>query len=246
MSNPELWVAFLTLTLLEIVLGIDNIIMLTILVGRLPKKEQAFGRFFGLSAAMVTRIALLLSLSWIMKLTEPLVTILTRSFSGRDLILIVGGLFLVAKSTHEIHHTVEGSDADPSENTEGHAHKEHHSKKRKQFLSVIIQIGLVDIVFSLDSVITAVGLVDKVSVMIAAIIASMFCMMIAAKYIGDFVDKHPTIKMLALSFLILIGFILIADGFDLHIPKGYAYCAMAFSMAVEALNIRMRSKRESV
>lgn len=228
LADPQVWLAFFTLAALEIVLGIDNIIFISILVGRLPRAQQARGRFIGLSLAMITRILLLLSLTWIMRLTAPLFTILGTDFSGRDLILIGGGAFLLAKSTLEIHHSLEGME-------EG-----QRNVRQAGFAMMMIQIAIIDIVFSLDSVITAVGLVDQVEVMVAAIIAAVLVMMWAAKPIGEYVDKHPTIKMLALSFLIMIGVALVAEGFEFHIPKGYLYFAMAFSLGVEMLNLRLR------
>lgn len=231
-TDPQAWIALITLTSLEIVLGIDNIIILTILVGKLPPSERQFGRIFGLSLAMGTRILLLLSLVWVMKLTVPLFEVFGKGITGRDIILIGGGLFLIAKSTQEIHQNMEGD------------HEYHDdNKKRVSFLSVIIQIGLVDIIFSLDSVITAVGLVNQIPIMIIAIVISVLIMMFAAKAIGDFVDAHPTIKMLALSFLILVGVVLVADGMDFHIPRGYVYFAMAYSVVVEMLNLKFRAKR---
>lgn len=232
-NDPRAWIALFTLTALEIVLGIDNIIFITILVGKLPPKERQLARLFGLSLAMGTRILLLLSLVWVMKLTKPLFTLLDQAFSGRDLILILGGLFLMAKSTHEIHQAIEG----PSEKIE------EERRVSKKFLSTVIQIGLLDIIFSLDSVITAVGLVQYLPIMILAIVIAVLIMMVAAKPIGDFVDQHLTIKTLALSFLILIGMALIAEGFNFHIPKGYIYFAMAYSTAVEMLNLRLRAKK---
>jgi predicted tellurium resistance membrane protein TerC len=228
LADPQVWLAFLTLAALEIVLGIDNIIFISILVGRLPRSQQARGRFIGLSLAMLTRIALLLSLTWIMRLTQPLFALLGNEFSGRDLILIGGGAFLLAKSTLEIHHSLEG------------AEEAQRRVKQAGFAVMMIQIAIIDIVFSLDSVITAVGLVDQVEVMIAAIVASVLVMMMAAAPIGRFVDKHPTIKVLALSFLTMIGVALVAEGFEFHIPKGYLYFAMAFSLGVEMLNLRLR------
>ena len=230
--NLEIWIALLTLTALEIVLGIDNIIFITVLAGRLPKEHRNRGRIIGLAMAMITRILLLLSLTWIMGLTKPLFQMLSQDISGSDIILLFGGLFLLAKSTHEIHSNLEGN--------------EDHIEKPKvvSFASIIIQIALLDIIFSLDSVITAVGLVNQLPIMITAIIIAIIVMMVAAKSIGDFVESHPTIKMLALSFLILIGFSLIGEGLDFHIPKGYIYFAMAFSISIEMLNIRMRSKRK--
>jgi predicted tellurium resistance membrane protein TerC len=233
-TDPQAWIALFTLTALEIVLGIDNIIVLTILVGKLPHEDRQMGRIFGLTLAMGTRILLLLSLVWIMKLIVPLFTVFGRAITGKDIILILGGLFLIAKSTHEIHQSIESHD-DPARAFE----------KKMSFLSIIIQIALIDIIFSLDSVITAVGLVNQLPIMILAIVISVFVMMFAAKSIGDYVDRHPTIKMLALSFLILVGFVLIADGMDFHIPKGYVYFAMAYSVAVEMLNIRLRKRHQT-
>jgi predicted tellurium resistance membrane protein TerC len=232
--DPHAWLALLTLTALEIVLGIDNIIFLTILVGRLPKKEQPLARVFGLSFAMATRIALLFSLVWVMRLTTPLFTLFDYSFSGRDLILFFGGLFLMAKSIHEIHKSMEEHET---------PEQQLHVSKRMGFISVVLQIGIIDIIFSLDSVITAVGLVDQVSIMVIAIVIAIVVMMLAAKTIGEIVEKHPTIKMLALSFLILVGFALISEGLGLHIPKGYLYFAMAYSVLVEMLNLKIRSKK---
>ena len=231
-SNPEAWVALATLTALEIVLGIDNIIFISILVGRLPQEQRNRGRIIGLGLAMGMRILLLLSLAWIMKLTAPIFMLLGKEISGRDLILILGGLFLLWKSTHEIHNSLAG--------------EEHHESGKgvASFASVITQIAIIDIVFSLDSVITAVGLAKDLMVMILAIVIAVGVMMVSAKALGDFVDNHPTIKMLALSFLTLIGFTLIAEGWDLHIPKGYIYFAMAFSIGVEMLNLRVRKRRE--
>ena len=232
--DPSAWMALATLTLLEIVLGIDNIIFISILVGKLPPQQRQRARVLGLAGAMITRVLLLLSLAWVMRLTHPLFSILDEAISGRDIILIVGGLFLLAKSTHEIHGSLEGSD----NSEEGSTGKVvHHG-----FVATLIQIAILDIIFSLDSVITAVGMASHVPVMILAIVIAVGVMMFAAKAIGDFVDNHPTIKMLALSFLILVGVALIAEGFELHIPKGYIYFAMAFSVGVEMLNIRMRKK----
>ncbi|MFQ5640355.1 MAG: TerC family protein [bacterium] len=230
-TDPQAWIALATLTLLEIVLGIDNIIFISILVGRLPDKNRNRARVLGLGLAMITRIALLLSLTWVMGLTAPLFTILKQEISGRDMILILGGLFLLGKSTHEIHNSLEGED------------DAHESKVSAGFVSVLIQIAVIDIVFSLDSVITAVGLAEHLPVMILAIVAAVGVMMFSARAIGDFVDGHPTIKMLALSFLILVGMALFGEGFELHIPKGYIYFAMAFSVGVEMLNLKMRAKR---
>ena len=229
-TNPEIWVAFLTLTALEIVLGIDNIIFISILVSRLPKHQQARARFVGLSLAMGTRILLLLSIAWVMRLTADLFTVMGEGISGRDLILFFGGLFLLFKSTLEIWHSVEGEE-------EGHA---GGGAAKAGFTSIILQIAVIDIIFSLDSVITAVGLVENVPVMVAAIVIAVLVMMLAAGTISDFIDKHPTLKILALSFLIVVGTLLVAEAFDVHVPKGYVYFAMAFSLGVEALNIRMR------
>ena len=232
LTDPHVWLAFITLTAMEIVLGIDNIIFLAILVGRLPKEQQKKARYIGLSLAMVSRILLLLSLAWLMKLTTPLFAILGNEISGRDIVLIVGGLFLLFKSTMEIDTSLEGTE---------------HEKKAggsASFIGVVSQIAVIDIIFSLHSVITAVGMAQHVEVMVAAIVIAMIVMMLSAGAISDFIDKHPTIKMLALSFLILIGVALIADGFELHIPKGYIYFAMAFSVMVEILNLRLRKKRE--
>lgn len=228
--SPELWIALLTLTALEIVLGIDNIIFISILAGKLPQAQQKNARLIGLALAMLTRIGLLFSLSWIMKLTQPMFTIISQEISGRDIILIVGGLFLLAKSTHEIHSKLEGD--------------EGASSKRvgPSFIGVIIQIALLDIVFSLDSVITAIGMVSNLAIMISAVVIAVVFMMFFSGSISSFVEKHPTIKILALSFLLLIGVTLIAEGFDQHISKGYIYFAMAFSVFVEMLNLRMRGK----
>ncbi len=233
-TDPQYLIAFLTLTVLEIVLGIDNIIFISIVSGKLPEVQQPKARLVGLSLAMIMRILLLLSLTWIMRLTSPLFEILSQQISGRDLILIVGGLFLIGKSTFEIHDKLEGEEGSKS------------SQIFPSFTSVIIQILLLDIVFSLDSVITAVGMVDKVGVMIAAVVVAVIFMMIFSSPISNFVHKHPTIKILALSFLILIGLSLLAEGFDQHIPKGYIYFAMAFTVFVEMLNLRIRSKSKPV
>jgi predicted tellurium resistance membrane protein TerC len=230
LSSPEAWIALTTLTLLEIVLGVDNIIFISILVGRLPDAQRQRARLLGLTFAMGTRILLLLLLTWIMRLQTNLFTAFGVDISGRDLILLGGGLFLIAKATLEIHSSLEGD------------HAEGHEVRHAKFLSVIFQIGIIDIVFSLDSVITAVGLANDVIVMIIAIVIAVIVMMFAAGAIGRFVDNHPTIKMLALSFLVLIGVALIAEGADVHVPKSYIYFAMAFSVVVELLNIRMRGK----
>ena len=234
LADPNIWIAFGTLTLLELVLGIDNIIFISILAGKLPEDQQAKARYIGLTLALIMRVILLFSLSWVMSLTYPLFTVWEYSVSGRDLILILGGLFLIGKSTHEIHGSLEGE--------KGHIAK----KTYPSFTSVIVQIGLLDIVFSLDSVITAIGMVDKIPVMIAAVIVSMVVMIIFAGTISDFVQRRPTIKMLALSFLLLIGFTLVVEGFHLHIPKGYIYFAMAFSIFVEFLNLQIRRKADPV
>ena len=229
--SPEAWIALATLTALEIVLGIDNIIFISILVGRLPEQQRDFARRAGLGLAMIARLALLFSISWVMGLTEPWFTVFRQEISGRDVILIGGGLFLLAKSTHEIHNSLEGEDEDGN-----------GAVVVNGLGMVLAQIAVLDIVFSLDSVITAVGLVEHVSLMAVAIVLAVGVMLLAAEPIGDFVDRHPTIKMLALSFLILVGLTLLVEGFDVHVPKGYIYFAMAFSVAVEMLNIRMRRK----
>jgi len=229
-SDPQAWIALVTLTALEIVLGIDNIIFISILAGKLPHNEQAKARTLGLTLAMFTRIALLFSLTIIMRLTAPLFTVLGNEISGRDIILIVGGLFLIAKSTHEIHEKLEGDEGKTSR------------KVTASFASVIIQIMLLDIVFSLDSVITAIGMASALGIMVIAVVIAVIFMMIFAGAISDFVQKRPTIKMLALSFLLLIGVTLIAEGLDQHIPKGYIYFAMAFSVFVEMLNLKLRGR----
>lgn len=234
LQNPEAWVALATLLALEIVLGIDNIIFITILVGRLPQEQRDLARTLGIGFAMVSRLALLFSLAWIIGLVDPWFSIFGYEISGRDLVLIVGGIFLLVKATHEIHNSLEvvkETDTAPA----GYG-----------FYATIMQITLLDIVFSLDSVITAVGLVQHVSVMVLAIVGSVGVMLFAAKPIGNFVDAHPTIKMLALSFLMLIGFTLVAEGFDVHVPKGYIYFAMAFSVMVELLNIRVHRGKTTV
>ena len=232
LTSPEAWIAFATLTLLELVLGIDNIIFISILVDKLPRAQQEFARRLGLFMAMFMRIGLLLVLAWIVGLVEPLFTVFGQEISGRDLILIAGGLFLVWKSTTEIHGSLEGE--------EGHA----ASAVKATFAAVIFQIMLIDLVFSLDSIITAVGMVDDVRVMIAAVIVSVALMMLFASPIGRFVSDHPTIKMLALSFLVVVGVVLMAEGFDHHVPKGYVYFAMAFSLGVELLNIKLRKRAQ--
>ena len=233
LASPEAWIALATLTSLEIVLGIDNIIFISILVGRLPEKQRDIARSLGLGLAMIARLGLLFSISWVMGLTEPWFTLMDRAFSGRDLILIGGGLFLLAKATHEIHNSLEGVVHEDAPNSAAVA----------SFGSVLVQIGVLDIIFSLDSVITAVGLSDHISIMAIAIVLSVAVMLFAAKSIGDFVDEHPTIKILALSFLIMVGMTLMVEGFGVHVPKGYIYFAMAFSITVEMINLRMRKNQ---
>ena len=240
--DSNLWIAFFMLAALEIVLGIDNIIFISILVGRLPPEKRDVARRLGLGFAMVSRIALLFSLSWVMTLTTPLFAIFGKEISGRDLILLGGGLFLLYKASNEIFHEVEGKAAGEGPAVEDAAVVAGKTGSTL-FWGTIVQIGIVDIVFSLDSVITAVGMVDQISVMVAAVIASVAVMMFAAKPIGEFVDRHPSIKVLALSFLTMVGTLLVAEAFGVHVPKGYVYTAMLFSLAVEALNIRARSKR---
>ncbi|MBN1379256.1 MAG: TerC family protein [Gammaproteobacteria bacterium] len=233
-SDPQAWIALATLTALEIVLGVDNIIFISILVGRLPTNQQPSARTLGLGLAMLTRIGLLFCLTWAMGLTEPLFSILDQAISGRDIILIAGGLFLLSKSTHEIHSALE-IDADAPV----------IRRAARQYISILVQVALLDIVFSLDSVITAVGLVDQLSIMVIAIMLAVAVMMLAAGAISRFVNDHPTIKMLALSFLILIGFALVAEGLDFHIPRGYIYFAMAFSVMVELLNMKIRNRKSA-
>jgi predicted tellurium resistance membrane protein TerC len=228
LTDPQIWVALVTLTFLEIVLGVDNIIFISILSGKLPEAQQPRARRLGLLGAMVMRVILLFSLAWIIRLTEPWFEVVGQEISGRDLILILGGLFLLGKSTYEIHDKLEGE--------EGHA----SAKVAASFMSVIVQIMLLDIVFSLDSVITAVGMVDELWVMITAVVIAVLIMMLSAETISAFVHKHPTVKMLALSFLLLIGLSLLLEGFDHHIPKGYIYFAMGFSVFVEMINLRLR------
>jgi predicted tellurium resistance membrane protein TerC len=230
LADPQAWIAFFTLTALELVLGIDNIIFISILVDRLPAARREFTRRVGLGLAMFMRIALLLTLAWLVGLTAPIFTVLGEEISGRDLILIAGGLFLIWKATGEIHGLIEG---------------EEHPEQRKAattFAGILAQIAIIDLVFSLDSIITAVGMVNDIRVMVAAVVASVLLMMVAAGPIGRFVSRHPTVKTLALSFLIMVGMALVADGLDFHVPKGYIYFAMAFSVAVEMLNLRMRAK----
>lgn len=233
MTNSEMWIALGTLTALEIVLGIDNIIFISVLVSRLPQQQRNWARRVGLGLAMIARLGLLFSISFVMGLTAPLFTVLRQAISGRDLILIIGGLFLLAKATHEIHESLEGTD------------EQEISSAPTGFGMMLFQITLLDIVFSLDSVITAVGLVNDVSVMAVAIIGAVLVMMFAARPIGDFVDAHPTLKILALSFLILVGATLMVEGFDVHVPKEYMYFAMAFSVAVEMINLRIRARPAS-
>ena len=241
LSDPNVWIAFFTLSALEIVLGIDNIIFISVIANRLPIEIREKVRRFGLFFALVTRILLLLSLSWVMNLTTPLFTFLEHAISGRDLILLLGGFFLIWKASKEIYVEVEVGEHDEA------SHSENNRAIQKSipalFVGSVLQIGLLDIIFSLDSVITAVGIVDQISVMIAAVIASILIMLMAAKPIGDFVQSHPSIKVLALSFLTVVGIVLIAEGMGVHIPKGYVYVAMAFSLAVELLNIRARAKK---
>jgi len=232
LADSQAWIALATLTALEIVLGVDNIIFITILVGRLPVERRNRARVIGLGLAMGTRILLLLSLAWIMTLTDPLFTVIGQDISGRDLILIGGGMFLLWKSVHEIHNSLEGEV------------EAHDVAAQATFGAVLLQIAIIDIVFSFDSVITAVGMVDELPVMIAAIVIAVGVMMFAAKAIGDFVDRRPTIKMLALSFLTMVGMALMAEGLGFHVPKGYIYFAMAFSIAVEMLNLKLRSRMQ--
>jgi predicted tellurium resistance membrane protein TerC len=229
LTSPDIWAALVTLTALEIVLGVDNVIFISILAGKLPREQQARARTVGLGAAMITRLLLLLSINWIITLTEPILTVFDEEISGRDLILLAGGLFLLGKSTYEIHEKLEG--------TQGHT----SVRVAPSFVSVIVQIMILDIVFSLDSVITAVGTADDVEVMAAAVVIAVGVMLVSAGPISAFVDEHPTVKMLALSFLLLIGMSLVAESFDQHIPKGYIYFAMAFSVFVEFLNLRARA-----
>ena len=232
-TDPQAWIAFLTLTALEIVLGVDNVVFISILAGKLPPAQQEKARRVGLGLAMFVRILLLLSIAWVIKLTAPLFTVLGQEISGRDLILLLGGLFLLGKSTHEMHGQLEGD--------EGHS----STRVAASFASVIIQILLLDIIFSLDSVITAVGMADDIGVMISAVIVAVAFMLLFAGTVSRFVDKHPTVKMLALSFLLLIGVSLVAESLEFHIPKGYIYFAMAFSLFVEVINIRIRKSRQA-
>ena len=234
LTDPQAWIALVTLTVLEIVLGVDNIVFISILAGKLPREQQSRARRLGLGLAMFLRIGLLLSLAWIMRLTAPLFAVLGNEISGRDIILLAGGLFLLAKSTHEIHDKLEGEEGAGT------------TRAAASFGGVIVQILLLDIVFSLDSVITAVGMAQQVAVMVIAVVLAVGFMMLFADPIGEFVERHPTVKMLALSFLLLIGVALIADGLAFHIPKGYIYFAMAFSVFVEMLNLRLKRKSPPV
>ena len=235
--DPQTWIAFAMLTALEIVLGIDNIIFISILVARLPPEQRDRARRLGLGFAMASRLLLLLSLSWVMSLTADLFTAFGQAISGRDLVLLLGGVFLLYKASHEIFQQVEANDE--------HGPAVANPARPVAFWGVIGQIAVIDIVFSLDSVITAVGMVDEIGVMVAAVVASVLVMLVAAKPIGDFVDRHPSVKVLALAFLVMVGMALTAEAFDVHMPKGYIYAAMAFSLGVELLNIRSRRKRSA-
>ena len=234
-NDPQIWLSLITLSALEIVLGIDNLVFIAILTGRLPAHQRALGRKVGLSLALITRLMLLAALAWIVGLTEPLLTLGGKGFSWRDLILIGGGLFLLYKATTEIHQMVE-HDADEGDKPEGAA--------SATFRGIVLQIAVIDIIFSLDSVITAVGMADQLWVMVAAVVFAMLIMIVASNPLANFVAAHPTVKMLALSFLLLIGVLLIADGFGLHVPKGYVYFALAFSVAVESMNHWVRARRK--
>lgn len=236
LTDPNAWLAFATLAALEIVLGIDNLIFISILAGKLPPEQQARARQMGIAVALISRLALLFTLAWIMKLVTPLFTVAGNEISGKDLVLLIGGLFLIYKATMEIHEKLEGHEAPASVGTAGSA----------AFGAVILQIMVIDVVFSLDSIITAVGMVDHLAIMVAAILASVVFMLLFASAVHGFVNRHPTIKMLALAFLLVIGLALIADGLDFHIPKGYIYSAMAFAIAVELLNIRLRGRGQPV
>jgi predicted tellurium resistance membrane protein TerC len=234
LSDPQAWIGFLTLAVLEIVLGIDNMVFISILAGKLPAEQQGRARKLGLGMALIMRILMLLSISWIVRMTAPWFTVLGEEISGRDLVLLVGGLFLLFKATHEIHSKLEGEEG------------EARARVAPSFTSVIVQITLLDVVFSLDSVITAVGMVQQVSIMIAAVVIAVGFMIVFSGAIAGFVERHPTVKMLALSFLLMIGAMLIAEGLDHHIPKGYVYFSMAFSVFVEVLNIRLRKVSKPV
>ena len=234
LTNPEAWVALITLTLLELVLGIDNLVFIAILTDRLPRAERPLAYKLGLGGAMLTRVLLLLALSWVMHLTNTLFTVLDNDISGRDIIVLVGGLFLIGKSAHEIFEKVEMRDDEDDEDG---------SKGRSTLTSIVIQIAIMDIIFSLDSVITAVGMVEEVEIMVTAIVLAVLMMLIFARHIGEFVNEHPSMKILALSFMLLIGVLLVAEGFDQHLPKGYIYAAMAFSAFVEALNMLARRRQ---
>lgn len=240
--DPNIWIAFAMLTALEIVLGVDNIIFISILVGRLPPETREKARRLGLGFAMVSRLLLLFSLSWVMGLTADLFSVLGQGISGRDLVLLFGGLFLLYKASHEIFVEVEAPERDGPPTTDEAALK---SAGNRLFWGIIGQIAVIDIVFSLDSVITAVGMVDQIGVMVAAVVTSVGVMLVAARPIGEFVDRHPSVKVLALAFLVMVGMALTAEAFDMHVPKGYIYAAMAFSLGVEALNIRSRGKRRA-
>ncbi len=239
--DPNAWIAFAMLTALEIVLGIDNIIFISILVGRLPAEQRDKARRLGLGFAMLSRLLLLFSLTWVMGLTADLFSLLGNGISGRDIVLLLGGLFLLYKASHEIFVEVEARE----QHGPGETPMLSGAASKSMFWSIIAQIAVIDIVFSLDSVITAVGMVDQISVMVAAVVASVGVMLVAAKPIGEFVDRHPSIKVLALAFLVMVGMALTAEAFDQEVPKGYIYAAMAFSLAVEALNIRARGKRQA-
>jgi predicted tellurium resistance membrane protein TerC len=234
LADPQAWLSLVTLTVLEIVLGIDNLVFIAVLVGKLPPAQQPLARRLGIGVALGTRLLLLASIAWIAGLTQPAFTLFDHAVSWRDLVLILGGLFLIYKATHEIHGSLEGEEG------------EHSAKVPAAFTAVVIQIGILDIVFSLDSVITAVGMADHLSIMITAVVLAMIVMLVAAGPVSGFVDRHPTVKMLALSFLLLIGTALVADGFGFHIPKGYIYAAMGFSVLVESLNLLARRKRRPV
>ncbi|HEX6303416.1 MAG TPA: TerC family protein [Anaerolineales bacterium] len=234
LTDPQIWIAFVTLVVLELVLGVDNVIFISILAGKLPTEQQKKARQLGIALAVISRILLLLSLSWVIGLTEPLFAVLSFEVTGRDIILILGGLFLIAKATIEIHQKLEG--------VEGHA----SARVKPSFTNVILQVLVLDVVFSLDSVITAVGMVDELAVMVVAVIVAAAGMIVASGLIGDFVERHPTVKMLALSFLLLIGFTLVVEGLHQHIPKGYIYFAMGFSVFVEILNLQLRKERAPV